>query len=93
MIVLVLLVVFVFKFAWLLGGGPSLRRRWPITDVPDPVAGEWPVKGKSTEGSDDEDREQRPYRCSHSLLLSAPSSPRTHTSSTCSLPHLRHFRR
>jgi hypothetical protein len=34
-------------------------------DVPDPVAEEGPVKGKSTEGSDDEDREQRPYRCGH----------------------------
>src|SRR5271167_3390921 len=34
----------------LVGGGPSLWRRWPITDVPDPVAGKWPVKGKSTEG-------------------------------------------
>ena len=33
-------------------------------DVPDPVAEEGPVKAKSTEGSDDEDREQRPYRCS-----------------------------
>src|ERR1700757_875101 len=32
-------------------------------DVPDPVAEQGPVKGKSTEGSDDEDREQRPYRC------------------------------
>ena len=39
--------------------------RWPITYVPDPVAEEGPVKGKSTEGSDDEDGEQRPYRCSH----------------------------
>ena len=33
-------------------------------DVPDPVAEEGLVKGKCTEGSDDEDREQRPYRCS-----------------------------
>jgi hypothetical protein len=29
-------------------------------DVPDPVAEEGPVKGKSTEGSYDQDREQRP---------------------------------
>src|SRR6516162_1672462 len=40
-------------------------------DVPDPAAEKGPVKGKSTEGSDDEDREQRPYRCGHQLLLSA----------------------
>jgi hypothetical protein len=33
-------------------------------NVPDPVAEEGPVKGKSTEGSDDEDREQCPNRCS-----------------------------
>ena len=32
-------------------------------DVPDPVAEERSVKAKSTEGSDDEDSEQRPYRC------------------------------
>jgi hypothetical protein len=32
---------------------PNLLR----ADVPDPVAEEGPVKGKSTEGSDDEDRE------------------------------------
>src|SRR5271156_2210398 len=97
----------------LLGGDPSLRRRWPISertradrgspprhvgvgdpaqrtgpsylvwglagdagmllvvphllrgDVPDPVAEEEPVKGRSTEGSDDEDRAQRPYHCGH----------------------------
>jgi hypothetical protein len=34
-------------------------------DAPDPVAEEGPVNGKSTKRSDDEDREQRPYRCSH----------------------------
>ena len=34
-------------------------------DPPDPVAEEGPVKGKSTEGSNDEDREQHPYRFSH----------------------------
>jgi hypothetical protein len=43
-------------------------------DVPDPVAEEGPVKGKSTEGSDDEDREQRPYRCSvHAFDGSLPN--------------------
>src|SRR6516165_2801358 len=36
-------------------------------DVPDPVAEEGPVKGKSTEGSDDEDRDHRPYRFSHAF--------------------------
>jgi hypothetical protein len=42
--------------------------------VPDPVAEEGPVKGKSTEGSDDEDREQRPYRCcSHAFDGSPPN--------------------
>src|ERR1700757_1029922 len=34
-------------------------------DVPDPVAEEGPVNGKGTEGSNDQDRQQRPYRCSH----------------------------
>src|SRR6201986_4382273 len=43
-------------------------------DVPDPVAEEGPVEGKSTEGSDDEDREQRPYRCSvHAFDGSLPN--------------------
>jgi hypothetical protein len=43
-------------------------------DVPDPVAEEGIVKGKSTEGSDDEDREQRPYRCSvHAFDGSLPN--------------------
>jgi hypothetical protein len=35
--------------------------------MPDPVAEEGPVKGKSTQGSDDEDRDQRPYRLSHAF--------------------------
>jgi hypothetical protein len=43
-------------------------------DVPDPVAEEGPVEGKSTEGSDDEHREQRPYRCSvHAFDGSLPN--------------------
>jgi hypothetical protein len=43
-------------------------------NVPDPVAEEGPVKGKSTEGSDDEDREQRPNRCSiHAFDGSLPN--------------------
>jgi hypothetical protein len=43
-------------------------------DVPDPIAEEGPVKGESTEGSDDEDREQRPYRCSvHAFDGSRPN--------------------
>src|SRR6516225_9799629 len=37
--------------------------RFLRVDVPDPVAEDGPVKGKSTERSDDEDREQRPYHC------------------------------
>jgi hypothetical protein len=43
-------------------------------DVPDPVAEEGPVKGKSTEGSDDEVKEQRPYHCSvHAFECSPPN--------------------
>jgi hypothetical protein len=36
-------------------------------DAPDPVAEEGPVEGKSTEGTDNEDREQRPCCCSHAF--------------------------
>src|ERR1700758_4561527 len=36
-------------------------------DVPDPVAEEGLVKRKCTKGSDDEDREQRPYHFSHAF--------------------------
>jgi hypothetical protein len=42
-------------------------------DAPDPVAEEGPVKGKSTEGSDDEDRERRPYHFSHAFDGSSPN--------------------
>ena len=43
-------------------------------NVPDPVAEEGPVNGKSTEGSDDEDKEQRPNRCSvHAFDGSLPN--------------------
>ena len=42
-------------------------------DAPDPVAEAGPVKGKSTEGSDAEDREQRPYCCSHALMVGRPT--------------------
>src|SRR5271166_5678058 len=51
----------------------SDERRHKV-DVPDPVAEAGPVKGKSTEGSDDEDREQRPYRGSvHAFDGSPPN--------------------
>jgi hypothetical protein len=43
-------------------------------DPPDPVAEQGPVKGKSTQGSDEEDRDQRPYRCSvHAFECSPPN--------------------
>ena len=48
--------------------GPECSRMVPHSlkvDVPDPVAEQGPVKGKSTQRSDDEDGQQRPYRCSH----------------------------
>jgi hypothetical protein len=43
-------------------------------DVPDPVAEEGPVKNKSTEGSDDEDREQRPDHCSVHAFEGSPAN-------------------
>jgi hypothetical protein len=50
-----------------------LKRLFRV-DPPDPVAEEGPVNGKSTEGSNDEDREQRPYRCSvHAFDGSPPN--------------------
>ena len=43
-------------------------------DVPDPVTEEGSVNGKSAEGSEDENREQRPYRCSvHAFDGSPPN--------------------
>ena len=60
-------------WGWSHGGLERLLRG----NVPDPVAVERPVKGKSTEGGDDEDREQRPYRCEHwSLLADVAGSQR-----------------
>src|ERR1700757_5493809 len=43
-------------------------------DVPDPVAEEGPVKSKSTERSDDEDRGQRPYDCSVHAFEGSPAN-------------------
>jgi len=43
-------------------------------DVPDPVAEGGPVESKSTEGSDDEDGEQRPYHCSVHAFEGSPAN-------------------
>jgi len=53
---------------------PAVPRRLGV-DVPDPVAEDGPVKGKSTKGGDDEDREQGPYHldasCYTDVLMGA----------------------
>jgi hypothetical protein len=51
----------------LLGVGLAGDAGMLTVDVPDPVAEEGPVEGNRTEGTDNEDREQRPCCCSHAF--------------------------